>query len=412
MKVLLLDCDFQNQGLTGLFASYLTRSLTGTYDWLAGHRPFSATDLVEIRPNLCFLPAFSDMRHQEIDWESYQKHSVVSRFHSLIKEATDELAIDLVILDCHGGLDEFSFASHIVSDLTIIVTESDRVTFNGTLELLEFYLSKRHNMAKELQYVDYAITEGLAANSESPRANLIFLFNRIVNRLDYNLFAQKIYDEFLRNIPDLKQSAMDTVFLPSDSLASRSFSEYPFFIEIVPETVLAKKIAILFKTLFPDISNLVKRVPQWSSLNKRRNETKIRRYVGSPDDDRSQAVFGGFGLAQLTMFLLTAPIWIGYKKQPNLWEVILIVAFTVIVCSLLVYIYRLDLKVAGFYKIRSHYESRMRVFSKRSVDLSYYLRISRLVSLRLLTHLCGIFLIFEIFTTILLGVAAATGGLR
>ena len=85
MKVLLLDCDFQNQGLTGLFASYLTRSLTGTYDWLAGHRPFSATDLVEIRPNLCFLPAFSDMRHQEIDWESYQKHSVVSRFHSLIR---------------------------------------------------------------------------------------------------------------------------------------------------------------------------------------------------------------------------------------------------------------------------------------------------------------------------------------
>jgi len=267
-------------------------------------------------------------------------------------------------------------------------------------------------MAKELQYADYATTDKLAVNAESPRANLIFLFNRIVNRLDYNLFAQKIYDEFLKNIPDLRKSIMDTVFLPSDSLASRSFSEYPFFIEIVPETVLAKKIAILFKTLFPDISKLVKRVPQWSSLNKRRNETKISRYVGSPDDDRSQAVFGGFGLAQLTMFLLTAPIWIGYKKQPNLWEVILIIGFTVIVCGLLVYIYRLDLKVAGFYKIRSHYESRMRVFSKRSVDLSYYLRISRLVSLRLLTHLCGIFLIFEIFTTILLGVAAATGGLR
>jgi cellulose biosynthesis protein BcsQ len=411
MKVLLLDCDFQNQGLTGLFAGYLTRSMTGAYDWLLGEQRLSATDFIEIRPNLCFLPAFSDMRRQEIDWASHRKYAIVNRFRSVIKEAVGQLGIDLVILDCHGGLDELSFASHVASDLTIIVTEADRVTFNGTLELLEFYLGGRQMMAKEVQYARCVGTDDLAIDREVTPTHFVFLFNRIVNRLDYNLFAKKIQEEFIKNIPDLRKSVFDTVFLPSDSLAVRSFSEYPFFIEIVPETMLAKKIAILFKSLFPDMSELIRRVPQWTSLNRRQAEIKIRRYVGSPDDDRSRAVFGGFGLAQLTMFLTMLPVWIGVDTKPNILQITLIAIFTTITCCLLLYIYWLDLKVAGFYKIRLRYESRIRGFLKRSVDLSYYLRISRLVSLRLLTHLCGMLLFAEMAATIALAVLAATGKL-
>jgi cellulose biosynthesis protein BcsQ len=138
-RVLVLDCDFQNQGLTGLFAGYLGRTMVGTFDWILEEHRIELGDLITIQPNLTFVPAFSDMRHQEFNRASHLTSVMVRRFRAVVEEALDTLQTDFVILDCHGGLDEFSFVSHIASDVTIVVTESDRVTFNGTLELLEFY---------------------------------------------------------------------------------------------------------------------------------------------------------------------------------------------------------------------------------------------------------------------------------
>ena len=131
---------------------------------------------------------------------------------------------------------------------------------------------------------------------------LIFLFNRIPNRLNYQIFSDRIEEEFAKNTPNMTTRVTRMVFMPADSLAARSFSEYPFFIEVVPESIVSKKIAVLFKNLFIDISEVVHIVPQWSSLRSVKAETKIQRYVGSPDDDRSQAVFGGFGLLNSRCF--------------------------------------------------------------------------------------------------------------
>jgi len=240
---------------------------------------------------------------------------------------------------------------------------------------------------------------------------LLFVFNRVTNRLSYDIFVKQIETEFVRNIPSVTSNILETVFARGQ-FATRSFSEYPFFVRIVPEAMISKKILLLAKSLFSDISLIIAHVPQWKSLRRRRVEVRINRYVGSPDDDRSQAVFGGFGLAQLTMFLITIPVWVALGRQPNFWEIVGIAIFTVIVCSLLIYIFWLDLKVAAFYRTRSDYERRTRVLLNREVDLSYYLQVSRLVSLRLLTYLCGVFLLFEVLTSIVLGITSAAGVIK
>jgi MinD-like ATPase involved in chromosome partitioning or flagellar assembly len=414
MKVLLVDCDFHNQGLTGLFSGYLGRSMVGAYDWLLKQKDVTSAQFITIRPNLSFLPAFSDMRHREIDWTSYPGAAIVNRCRAIVREATEKFGIDLVILDCHGGLDEISFGSYIAADVTIVVTESDRVTFNGTLELLEFYANKRSRLTQELPCASGIKFDSLITDPKLEGEELIFLFNRIPNRLNYQIFSDRIEEEFVKNIPNMMTRVPRMVFMPAGSLAARSFSEYPFFIEVVPESIVSKKIAILFKNLFMDISEVVHIVPQWSSLRSLKAETKIQRYVGSPDDDRSQAVFGGFGLAQLTMFLAIAPVWVALahsdKDMASLfWPSVVLIIICATTLCLSIYIYSLDMKVAGFYKLHLRYHKRVYRMLSRPLDLNYYLRLSRLVSLRLLTHLCGAFVILMGLMFLVLGMLAFIG---
>jgi hypothetical protein len=41
-----------------------------------------------------------------------------------------------------------------------------------------------------------------------------------------------------KNLPFLDEAAQPVMFFPADSLAARSFSEYPFFVEVLPESMI------------------------------------------------------------------------------------------------------------------------------------------------------------------------------
>ena len=164
-------------------------------------------------------------------------------------------------------------------------------------------------------------------------------------------------------------------------------------------------------TLFSNLSKLRLSVPQWASMRKRKVERRIQEYVGSPDDDRAQAVFSGFGLAQISIFLISIPFGIiGAKEgKVELWQSVSILCVAILSLLILLYIFWLDIKVAGFYKIRSRYERRVRHLLERQPDLNYYLRIWRLMSLRVLTTVCAILLLFEALMAFALAFVAAKG---
>src|SRR6185369_11249208 len=56
-RTLLIDFDFQNQGASGLFASYLKTGCLNAFD-LVTNQGIQTASPIEVRPNLFFAPAF------------------------------------------------------------------------------------------------------------------------------------------------------------------------------------------------------------------------------------------------------------------------------------------------------------------------------------------------------------------
>jgi cellulose biosynthesis protein BcsQ len=113
-RTLLIDFDFQNQGASGLLARYLKVGCLNAFDLLTSNEGQAASAL-EIRPNLFFAPAFDPSKSDRI------ASQLASPLHSVTAETFDhalEMALaagnyQLVIADCHGGLDDTSFAAFI-----------------------------------------------------------------------------------------------------------------------------------------------------------------------------------------------------------------------------------------------------------------------------------------------------------
>src|SRR5262249_19199199 len=82
-----------------------------------------------------------------------------------------------------------------------------------------------------------------------------------------------------------------------------SFSEHPFYCEIMPESILARKIALLCMDLLTD-ETIIRRWKPWRKLSRRRIKASVMQYASSPDYDRAQSVFNGFGLGQIGFFLI------------------------------------------------------------------------------------------------------------
>jgi cellulose biosynthesis protein BcsQ len=145
-RTLLIDFDFQNQGSSGLLADYLHPGCLNAFDML-NQGGVDAGEPIKIRERLHFIPSFDP---QKSDRFTSQLSSVgeldIGRFDRTLEHLLSTGGFELVIVDCHGGLDDVSFAAFISSDLTFIVTEPDKVTFSGTLELLDFYISRADSL--------------------------------------------------------------------------------------------------------------------------------------------------------------------------------------------------------------------------------------------------------------------------
>jgi cellulose biosynthesis protein BcsQ len=413
-RTLLIDFDFQNQGASGLLASYLKPGCLNAFDLLMSDGARSASP-IEIRSNLFFAPAFDPSKTDRI------ASQLTSPFHSVTCENVDGALeqlltcgnYEVIIADCHGGLDDVSFAMFISSDMTFIVTEADKVTFNGTLELLDFYIDRAAGLAPKSAVECESSQDVTSTRSHGDVARRIsnieynkvrFLVNRISGKFTYNALSTILSRQLYANIDVLQKMNEGFSFIPSDPLAAESFSEHPFYTELMPESVFVQKIELIYTQMFGENPNIRGRA-KFYTLFERMQPAKLQHYMRSPHDVRVQAVFSFIAGSQFVFFVATVAIAIlsSLIKMNDILDYNPTVsqsigsAFTILLALVFFYMARFNMRINGFYRDRMRYELRLYRYGGRWLSVAFSTKLVRLSLFRLvLLLLAFIYIVFGI----------------
>ena len=176
-KTLLLDLDFFNRGLTGLFASSKTISHatslvppkffgSSEVDWSVG----------EVEHNL-FMVFYGDLdKYQSDVLEVRDITSLANDLTAFLQYLAAIIECQFIVLDCHGGPDNTSFAACSIASRSIVVSEPDRITLHGTLNFLRILKSQTGNKPLDIRLV----------------------FNKVVAAFS-SMFLINFYNGYLRN---------------------------------------------------------------------------------------------------------------------------------------------------------------------------------------------------------------------
>jgi hypothetical protein len=99
------------------------------------------------------------------------------------------------------------------------------------------------------------------------------------------------------------------VMMPADSLLARSFSEYPFYLELLPESIFVQKLSLMYGNIFGRRAKIRGRSPFYRIFERKRLK-KLDKYLKSDEERRSQAVFAF--TAGVELALLCAVIGLVY----------------------------------------------------------------------------------------------------
>ena len=240
LRTLIIDFDIHNKGTTCLFMDKISKSsaqsITGLIatcgNWdldlsrIIGEQ-FALVDL-EYDGKLFLLPAARP--DEMVRWEVFIRENahIVGFFKAFIQSIAKAHKIDVVLIDCYGGVDTLTIAAAGIADDLIIVNEPDVITVAGTLLLY-----------KQLE-TTYASSERL------PRVH--FVINRISARHSFHFLQQ----EYQQHLSQLAVDRAILAYLPFDKLVFDTFGNYPFFSELLPNGLYAKKIRELIARLWPE----------------------------------------------------------------------------------------------------------------------------------------------------------------
>jgi MinD-like ATPase involved in chromosome partitioning or flagellar assembly len=386
-RTILIDLDFQNQGSSGLLSQHVTAGCANAFDLLMGDRA-DTKDPIEIRENLFFVPAFDPSKADRYGSQISAPFSGmdVDRLNEILDGTLAANDARVVIMDCHGGLDDVSFSAFISSDITFIVTEADRVTFNGTLELLDFYVERaaaykqRSCSNKESRGQNDQTLARRFSNIEENKVSI--LVNRVSGRFSYDALQKVCTRQFYDNVHALRDMNLGFFYFPVDPLAAESFSEHPFYMELMPESILAQKIELLYSTTLKQTPVISGR-STFYRVFERKSPARLARYLKSPSDSRMQAVFSFAMLAQLVFFILAlVSIILSLLYGPKEVEYFFTVPFWFVMSIVLLFSARIDLQISGFFRDRLRYESRIYRRGGRHLSVPFVIRLIRLWSFR------------------------------
>jgi cellulose biosynthesis protein BcsQ len=233
---LLVDLDFFNRGITGLMATLKNRKTgrrlempdflrTTEADPEAPEDPGDGADwvAVEIRKNLWFVD-YPDLTQAEIrKFETMAVGELKAALADFLNKALKVTGCDCVVLDCHGGPDNSSFAACLISDHNLMVSEPDRITLFGTLNFLRQLWSASGDL----------------------RVDMHMVFNKIVPAFS-PVFLRRFYDKYLKE--EFGGRPLLAMY-PMEVYLTKEFERTPFLTDVYPTSLLARKTQVLLYDL-------------------------------------------------------------------------------------------------------------------------------------------------------------------
>jgi MinD-like ATPase involved in chromosome partitioning or flagellar assembly len=262
-----------------------------------------------VRPGLFFIPAFkpSDQDRFSLDLNPSNKNELLARLDKKLNMLLRNFDIDLIMLDCHGGLDTVSFASFALSDHTIVVSEPDKITFNGTLELLDYYEKNWIDQSSCGPSDDNTMVSGegrlpALSGDSIPTDKVIFLLNRVSGYFSYDGLTKLYRSEIMATSSFAAQVIGPYIFIPSDTLLAQSVSQYPIYAELVPESLFCQKLELIYVQLFGKRPTVIGRSALYR-LFERKRARSLQRQLRSIEERRTAAVYAFITMAQVGMLL-------------------------------------------------------------------------------------------------------------
>ncbi len=286
-KVLIVDLDFQNLGATGLFSALYRLPDTNVRDLLStpGALTGDAAPIARITETVSFLPAAFEKGGPGSSQPAVTADAV-ARMQQLLPQLFDVLhkwhGFDCFVLDCHGGIDPISIAAAGVCDLTLLVTEADTVTFSGTLGLLDSY------------------TENYA---DDERPVVEYVINRLPPKYRWR-DLDDIYRGYMAgHMGRFSQAREILAYIPSEDFLADSFGDYPFQVELAPDSLFARKLELVICRLLGESHPRLVSEEIRERYARPRVLKRVDRQVLSAEAQTVRAVFNTYGIAGLYALL-------------------------------------------------------------------------------------------------------------
>jgi MinD-like ATPase involved in chromosome partitioning or flagellar assembly len=253
---LVIDLDFFNRGLSGLFRGQADVGLIARPRFLDAidGPPSAPWKIVEVDYQLYHI-AYPDLVPDElVRLENRSAEDVALELRDFIWRAVELCGARSVVLDCHGGPDRTSFAAALLADYTLLISEPDRITLHGTLNFLR----------------------QLRRGAEPAPTGVRFVFNKVVPAFR-PAFLRRFYNQSLRE--SFGGSDLLAMF-PLELRLTKAFEDTPLISRVYPYSFLARKMRVLLLDLLADRSKghlapsaLI--LPRWTRRYRRRTLGRI-----------------------------------------------------------------------------------------------------------------------------------------
>ena len=228
-RTLLLDLDFFNRGLTGLLRHGKKLMSLEAPAFLKAtpptQRDVDSWQLKEVAPNLLHVQ-YPDLTPDEIrsleEADISELSEGLRRYVEYLRSAS---ACDVIVMDCHGGPDQLSFAACLISDHSLLISEPDKITFYGTLHFVRQMERIRPQTAQ--------------------KPDMRLIFNKVVPAFSAP-YLTRFYDSEVR--PYFDDRPLLAIF-PIEIYLTKEFERTPFLTAAYPYSQLARKTRMLISDL-------------------------------------------------------------------------------------------------------------------------------------------------------------------
>jgi cellulose biosynthesis protein BcsQ len=223
-KTLLLDLDFFNRGLTGLLRrgrEVCKLREHGIFGSARGDGFEESWSLIEVGDNLLHV-SYPDLSQDQLRrLETSGVSELTPGLCEFLAYLAEKSGCEAIVLDCHGGPDNLSFAACQVSDYSLLVSEPDKITFYGTLHFV------RQPVAK---------------------ADLRLIFNKVVPAFSVQ-YLTAFYNSNLRQL--FGGHPLLAIF-PMELYLTKEFEKTPFLIDVYPFSMLTRKTELMVVALLEE----------------------------------------------------------------------------------------------------------------------------------------------------------------